>query len=135
VRLGNELDLIRVVWLTAKVAIGQGLREEALAGLNQVRRDFTARQLPYDAALSSLDLAVLWLDAGRTAEVREIALAMAWIFKAQGIHREALGALSLFYDAAQQETATAELTRRVIAELERVRRSASQPEEGRRGRG
>ncbi|HKI03231.1 MAG TPA: helix-turn-helix transcriptional regulator [Thermoanaerobaculia bacterium] len=126
VRLGNGLDLIRVVWLAAKVAAGQGRKEEATVGLEQVRRDFTVRQLPYDAARSSLDLAVLWIEAGRTAEVRELALAMTWIFKAQGIHREALAALSLFYDAAQQETATVELARQVIAEVERVRRSASQ---------
>lgn len=125
VRLGNGLDLIRVVWLAARVAAGQGRKEEAIAGLEQVRRDFTVRQLPYDAARSSLELAVLWLEAGHTAEVRELAFAMTWIFKAQGIHREALAALFLFYDAAQQETATVELARQVIAEVERVRRSAS----------
>jgi transcriptional regulator with XRE-family HTH domain len=134
-QLGNELDLIRLLWLEARIAVGQDRKEEALDRLEQVHRDFTVRQLPYDAALSSLDLAVLWLEAGRTAEVREIALAMAWIFKAQGIHREALATLALFRDAAQQEVATVELVRRVTAEIELVRRSASLPEEGRRGRG
>jgi transcriptional regulator with XRE-family HTH domain len=135
VQLGNELDLIRLLWLEARVLAGQERKEEALAVLEQVRRDFTAHQLPYDAALSSLDLAALWLEAGRTAEVRGIALAMTWIFKAQGIAREALAALSLFRDAAQQEIATTELARRVIAEIERVRRSAPRSERGLRGRG
>jgi tetratricopeptide (TPR) repeat protein len=134
VELGNELDLIRLLWLSARVATGQGRKEEAIASLEQVRRDFATRQLPYDAALSSLDLAVLWLEIGRTSTVREIAWTMAWIFKAQGIHREALAALSLFCDAAQRETATTELVRRVTAEIERVRRSAPRSEEGRRGR-
>jgi transcriptional regulator with XRE-family HTH domain len=127
VQAGNELDLIRVLWLEARVAAGQGRKEEARTRLEQVRRDFSARELPYDAALSSLDLAVLCLDQGGTGNVRTLALAMAWIFRAQGIHREALAALSLFYEAAQQETATIELTRRVIFEIERVRRSASHP--------
>ncbi len=43
---------------------------------------FMDRELPYDAALSSLDLAVLWLTAGHTEEVRKLAVAMGRIFKA-----------------------------------------------------
>ncbi|HSK76708.1 MAG TPA: hypothetical protein VLQ45_09640 [Thermoanaerobaculia bacterium] len=122
---GNELDLIRVSWLSARVAAGEGRTADAMAGLEQVRRDFTVRSLPYDAALSSLDLSVLLLQEGRTVEVRELALAMGWIFKAQGIAREALAALQLFCDAARQETTTVELVRQIIADIEKVRRSAS----------
>ncbi|HEV2851316.1 MAG TPA: helix-turn-helix transcriptional regulator [Thermoanaerobaculia bacterium] len=134
-RLGNELDLVRTVWLSARIAAGQGRREEAIAGLEQVRREFTVRQLPYDAARASLELAALWLEEGRTAEVRELSVAMVWIFKAQGIARETLAALAIFRDAAQKETATVELVRHVLAEMEKVRRSAPRPEAGRRGRG
>lgn len=135
VQQGNELDLIRVVWLEARVAAGDDRREQAMAGLEQVRQDFTARELPYDAALASLELAVLYLHEGHTAEVRNLARTMSWIFQAQGIAREALAALTLFFDAAQQETATVELTRRVVAELERVRTSAPLQTRGQRGRG
>ena len=133
-RLGNELDLVRVVWLTARVATGRGLWEEAIDGLEQVRRDFTARGLPYDAALSSLDLAVLYLKEGRTGEVKALAREMAPIFQAQGIAREALASLTLFRDAAQQDTATVELACRVIAEIERTRRSTLRPEGRPQGR-
>jgi transcriptional regulator with XRE-family HTH domain len=128
---GNEMDLLRLVWLSAKVAAGQGRTEEAIAGLEQVSRDFTDRELPYDAALSSLDLSVLWLTTGRTAQVRELAVAMGRIFKANGVDREALVALKLFCDAASQESATVELARRTIAKVEQVRRSASPPDKGR----
>jgi transcriptional regulator with XRE-family HTH domain len=121
----NELDLIRVVWLMAKVEAGHGRTDKAIAGLEQVRQDFTTRELPYDAALSSLDLAVLWLKACRAAEVRELTVAMRWIFKAKGIDREALAALRLFCDAAEEERATVDLARRVITNIERARRSAS----------
>jgi hypothetical protein len=120
----RELDLIRVAWLASKVDAGQGRKEAAIAGLEQVSRDFTARDLPYEAALSSLDLAVLLLEAERPAEVRNLALAMKWIFQAKKIDREALAAFRLFCEAAAQETATIELARRVIAEVERARRSA-----------
>ncbi len=124
VQQGNELDFLRLLWLESKVAAGQEQREEAIAGLEQVRRDFTARSMPYDAALSGLDLAMLLLKEGRTVEVKELALAMGWIFTAQGIAREALAALQLFCNAALQEAATVELARKAIADIEQARRSA-----------
>src|SRR5262249_3077341 len=61
----NDLDLLRVVWLEARVAAGEGRLEKAVASLQQVRRAFAELGLPYDAALAGLDLAVLWLEAGR----------------------------------------------------------------------
>jgi len=118
---GMQLNLIRIAWLTAKVAAGLGRVEEAKAGLEQVRQDFMAHDLPYEAALSSLDLAVLYLKEGRTAEVQELAVAMGWIFTAKGITREALAALSLFREAAAREAATVELAKRVSGEVERAR--------------
>jgi hypothetical protein len=134
VQQANDLDLIRLVWLESRVAAGERRIEEAAAGLEHVRGYFTARELPYDAALSSLDLAVIWLEAGQTRGVKEMAVAMGWIFKAEGIAREALEALKLFCDAARQESATVELTRQVATEIETARRSVS-PASNRRDRG
>jgi transcriptional regulator with XRE-family HTH domain len=124
---GNKLELVRLVWLAAKVSAGQGRSEEAIAGLEQVSGEFTDADLPYEAALSSLDLAIIWLKAGRNAEVRGLAVTMEEIFKAKKIDREALVALRLFWEAARQETATVELARRVMAEIEKARRSAPSP--------
>jgi hypothetical protein len=45
---------------------------------------------------------------------------MLWIFKAQGVHREALAALRIFCAAARQKIATAELARRVERYLRRA---------------
>lgn len=82
-----------------------------------------------------MDLAVLLLEADRTAEVRELALSMAWIFRAQGIRREALAALSLFHEAAQQEAASAAQARQVRAELRRIGNGpASRPVKRPKGR-
>ncbi|HWN40853.1 MAG TPA: hypothetical protein VNW71_01465, partial [Thermoanaerobaculia bacterium] len=125
VEQGDALSLTRVLWLEAKTLAGQGRRSEATNRLDQVWDDFTQRRLPYDAALSALDLAALKLEARRPAEVREISFSLAWIFGSKKIHREALVALSLFCQAAKQEAATVELTRRTIAEIERVRRTAA----------
>ncbi|HEX3554801.1 MAG TPA: helix-turn-helix transcriptional regulator [Thermoanaerobaculia bacterium] len=131
VERGNALELIRVGWLQAKVAAGQGLAEDAISRLEKVSEDFTAHGLPYEAGLSSLDLAVLWLKAGRNAEVAQLAVAMKWIFDAKGIDDAALEALSLFCAAARQEAATVELAQRVIAELEKAERSAPSSVRGR----
>jgi len=117
-RLGNALDLVRVEWLAARVAAGLGQREEAILRLSRVRQEFTVRGISYNAALASLDLAVLYLEEGRTREVKDLAREMAEIFKAQGIAREALAALTLFVEAAQKEKATVELVRRVIQKVE-----------------
>jgi transcriptional regulator with XRE-family HTH domain len=124
----NELDLLRVVWLAARVGAGQGRSEEAAAGLEQVRRTFLDLGLPYDAALAALDLAVIWLRTGHTAKVRELALEMEAVFKAKKIRREALAALLLFCEAARRETATVALVRRTIADIEKMRRSPSPAE-------
>jgi tetratricopeptide (TPR) repeat protein len=119
-RLGEPLDLARVVWLSGKVAAGLGRTVEALAAFEQVRQEFRHHQLAYDAALVHLDLSLLLLDEGRTGEVRQVAEEMLWIFNAQGVQREALAALQVFYEAARRETATAELARRVFHFLRRA---------------
>ncbi|HKV10914.1 MAG TPA: hypothetical protein VJ725_22435, partial [Thermoanaerobaculia bacterium] len=118
VQQANELDLVRVLWLEAKVLAGQGERRRAATALEQVQREFAAHKLPYDAALSSLDLALLRLEEKRTADVRDLALGMTWIFTSKKIHREALAALALFCEAAKHEAVTADLTRRVITRIE-----------------
>jgi tetratricopeptide (TPR) repeat protein len=119
ISLGNELDLIRCLWLEGRVAAGLERREEALPALGQVRRYFTAKQIAYDAALASLELAVLYLEAGQTREVKSLAEEMLWIFKAQGVHKESLAALKLFCEAARREDATAELAREVLEHLKK----------------
>ncbi len=132
---GNNLERLRVRWVEGRLRAGMGERLEAMAIFVQVQREFTRLRLPHDAALVSLELAILWLEAGRMAEVRELALEMAWIFKAKKIAREALAALRLFCDAAERDAATMELARRVQAEVEMALRSASRLERRPGGRG
>ena len=118
--LRKELDLVRVVWLKGKVAAGLGRGEEARAAFEQVRREFTAREMAYDCALVTLELAALLLDQGHARDVRSLAEEMLWIFRTQGVHREALAALQVFCDAACREAASAELARRVALFLHRA---------------
>ena len=112
-QLGQELDLLRTSWMEGWVAAGLGRREKAIAALEHVSRELARRQIPFDAALAGLELAVLYLEEGRTAEVRKLAEELLAIFKAQKVHREALAALTIFCKAAAKEAATVELARRL----------------------
>lgn len=120
-QLGNDLDLIRVLWLEGRVAAGLGKPEEAIVALSRVREEFIARGIAYDAALASLELAAYHLERGRAGEVKRLAKQMAPIFQAQGIHREALAALRLFCRAAEQQEVTVEMARRLIEYLHLAR--------------
>jgi tetratricopeptide (TPR) repeat protein len=123
--LRNDLDLIRLRWLEGRLAANSGQRAEAERAFRSVQDEFGARQMYYDMALVLLESAVLLLEEGRTAEVRELATCMEVIFCAEGVHREAIAALCLFQRAALQERATVELARRVLAFF---RRSRNNPE-------
>ncbi|HTQ80508.1 MAG TPA: helix-turn-helix domain-containing protein [Thermoanaerobaculia bacterium] len=119
-QLGEPLDLTRCLWLQGQIDAGLGRPAEALAAFRQVRRDFLELPLPYDHALASLDLSLVLLEEGRTAEVRTVAEEMLAIFKAQGVGREALAALRVFCEAARQEAATVEMARQVARFLRRA---------------
>ncbi|MEO6192953.1 MAG: hypothetical protein ABIS20_08090, partial [Thermoanaerobaculia bacterium] len=125
VQFNNELDGVRLHWLKGRIAAGLGKLEEALVALSQVRAEFAARGTSYDSALATLELAVLYLERGRTWEVKTLARQMAPIFHAQGVHREALAALKLFCEAAEKEAATIELARRVTEYLYRAQHNPS----------
>jgi len=116
---GRPLDTVRVLWLRSKIACGLGRRGEAEELLDRVRREFLSREIAYDTAVASLELAVLYLEDGRSAEVKTIAAELAPIFAAQQVARESLAAVELFCQAVQQETATAEMVRGCLQELRR----------------
>jgi len=119
-QLDNRLDSLRFRWLEGRIATGLGRSEQALAALSEVRNRFADLGIAYDAALATLELAVLYLQRERTREVKTLARQMAPIFRAQGVHREALAALKLFCEAAEKEAATVQLTRRIVDYLYRA---------------
>ncbi|MFY9825673.1 MAG: hypothetical protein WAM82_30140 [Thermoanaerobaculia bacterium] len=120
VESGNDLDLFRVLWLAGRLAAGMGRRAQALEALEQVQGYFAVNRIAFDAALASMEVAVLQLEEGRTAEVKRLAEEMYWIFKSQEVTEEVLEALRLFCEAAKQEEATAELARRVVEYLQKA---------------
>lgn len=119
--LRNDIDLVRVLWLEGRIAVGLGFSEQAKLALDQVRVGFLARGIGYDAALVSLELAVLHLEHGEVEKVKSLARQMIQVFGLQEVHREALAALKLFCEAAEREAATTDLARRVRTYLIQAR--------------
>jgi tetratricopeptide (TPR) repeat protein len=118
---GNAIDRLRLRWTEARIAEGLGRKAEAIGLLEEARGGFVDLALPYDAALASLELALMHARVGRNEEVKRLALEALAFFDAQEIAREALGAVALFRNAVQSDQVTAELVVQVLACLGRAR--------------
>jgi tetratricopeptide (TPR) repeat protein len=117
----KELDRIRLRWAEGRIAAGLGRTQQGIDLLTQVRADFVARKIWYDAALVTMEQAVIFLKQGRTDMVKTLAVHLAPIFKANGVHREALAALALFRKAADQENLTLDFAERLVAFLRKAK--------------
>jgi tetratricopeptide (TPR) repeat protein len=122
--VGDQMSLLRLRWMEGKIASSLGRFAEAEQILRDVRRELIERDLGFDAALLSLDLANLYARQGRSAEMRRLAAEMLPIFKSRDIHREAIAALFLFQKAAEMERVTLGLIREVSSYLQESRSAA-----------
>jgi tetratricopeptide (TPR) repeat protein len=120
-QFGGRIDHVRFRWLEAKVYQGLGWLEQAAAHYEEVRRSFIDEGLGYDVALVSLELATVYSQEGKHAEVRRLADEVLPLFSSQKAHQEALAALIFFRDAARKEAATVPLIREVADYLRRWR--------------
>lgn len=114
---------LRLLCVRAKIADGRGEMDEAAQLYAEAREGFIRQGIGYDVAVVSLELALVHLKQGRTAEVRRIAEEMHPLLQADGIHREATAALLLFQDAARRDAATAELVADLTDYLKRARKN------------
>lgn len=105
-------------WVQGRIAHKLGRVEEAASILAEVRNYYLEKQLGLDAALLTLDLADLYLSEGKRQEVKRLAGLMEAIFRAQGVHAEAIRALRLFEKAGLAETLTLDLIARLRRYLE-----------------
>lgn len=105
---------LRLTWMRGKIAAGLGDGEAAEKAFLEARAGFVAEGNGFDAAMVSVeDLAILYLQQGRTEDVKRLAGEMLAVFQSQDVHREALAALVLFQEAARRE----EVTRTLVHEL------------------
>ena len=111
---------LRRQWLRGKIAFGLGDARSAEALFTEVRQSFLRVGVGYDAALAGLDLALLYVQQGRTSEVKRLAEEMVPVFMAQDVHREATAALLLFQEAARREAVSAAMLAELVSYLRRV---------------
>ncbi|HVT56762.1 MAG TPA: helix-turn-helix transcriptional regulator [Thermoanaerobaculia bacterium] len=116
----NRHDLARTFWLMGRVAAGHGRRDEAGEAFTGARTIFISEEMPLDVALVNLDLALLLLEEGKTAEIQPLAREAAELCRACGVGREALGALELLARGKEGDDLQA-LALRIVALLERAR--------------
>lgn len=120
--LGDRISLMRLRWLEARMARERNALREAEEAFAETREAFIAERMTWDVALVSLELAAVYLEQGRSAEIQSLADELVPIFQATGMHREAVASLILFHKAAELEKVTAELIRRTMAQLQSLRR-------------
>ena len=120
-RLGDTLSVLRGRWLEAKIAIGRDDLVSAENLLAQVSEELGAAGISYDAALASLELSVIYLAQGRTAELKKLVGQMLPIFQSQDVHREALAALVLFREAVEAEVLTLAEVEAILTYLQEAR--------------
>jgi len=107
-------------WVKGKISRGLGQFEQAESLFLAAREGFIGEGIPYDTALASLELAMLYAEQGRTADLKRLAEEMVPIFSSLHIHREALAALAYLKQAAEAERATLDLVTGVAAYLRRA---------------
>lgn len=93
-------------WLRGRIAAGVGRPAAAESHLCAARDAYLASGDAFRAGLLSFDLAILFLEQGRSDEVREVARSMQRIFASQGLASRAFAALSLFQRAVAADTVT-----------------------------
>jgi tetratricopeptide (TPR) repeat protein len=114
-------------WVEGKIARGLGQLPQAEALFLAAREGFLAEGIPYETALVSLELALLYAEQGRSAELKGLAAGMVPIFASRQIHREALAALAVFQRAAEAERAGVEVVTEIGDYLRRARHAPELP--------
>ena len=121
-RHGGQLLGLRLRWLEGRIHAGLGDLARAERDFSATRAGFATAGSPYNAALVALDLAAVWLQLGKTRQLRELVEEMIATFRALRIAREAVAALLILREACDRDEATLDRVRTVamlLTELER----------------
>lgn len=114
-RDGNRLNQVRLRWLEGRIAFGLGEDTGAEAAFRDARLEYEGVGKPYDAALVSLDLALVLAKQGRRKEIFLLVDRMVATFRRLGIRREALAALVLLRKASGMPGPAEALSARIRA--------------------
>jgi tetratricopeptide (TPR) repeat protein len=110
----------RRAWIQGRIARGLGQVGAAEAFFAAARDGFLAEGIPYDTALVALELALLYAEQGRSAELKRLAAELVPVFASRQVHREALAAFAFFQRAVETERAEVEVVERVAKFLRKA---------------
>ncbi|MFL6291530.1 MAG: tetratricopeptide repeat protein [Thermoanaerobaculia bacterium] len=108
-------------WVRGRIARGLGQPQLAESLFLAARDGFVEEGVPYDTALVALEIATLYAEQGRTADLKRLSREMLPIFSSLQIHREALAALTFLKQAIAAERASLEVVTGVADFLRRAR--------------
>jgi tetratricopeptide (TPR) repeat protein len=115
----SRLNGLRLRWLEGRLAAGIGQVEEAEAAFLHARTGFAESRLIFPASLVTIDLALLFAQVGRRAEIIPLAEEVMTTFRALQVGREAILALLLLRRACED---TGQELARVVERLVEIRR-------------
>lgn len=101
-RRSGKLNEFRLLWLEGKIALGLGDFRKAEGKLQTARLAYLRVEKPGDAALVSLDLALLLARQERRKELRSLIEQMLRTFRTLGIARETVAALLLLQKSCEE---------------------------------
>ncbi|MES1243903.1 MAG: hypothetical protein ABUT39_20035 [Acidobacteriota bacterium] len=99
-KAGDRRHLNRLRWLEGKLAAGS---REAEGALLAAREGLAKEGLAYEAALAAMDLAVLYVQERREADMRRLADQIYPLFRSDDMYRETTTALLSFQQPAGSE--------------------------------
>jgi len=118
----QPLNLIKLRGVEGQILAGLGKLDRAEAAFEEARAGFLRYGQDYNAAIAGLDLAAVWLERGKAAQVEELAKDMLATFQRLGIQREALRAVDYLNKACQKRRATPGLARHIGSFLRQLER-------------
>jgi tetratricopeptide (TPR) repeat protein len=119
-QLDSPVETLQVRWVEARIALGQERSTEGEALYRRAREGFLEMELPYRAAVVTVEFARHLFEQQRFQEVAQLAAESVAEFRRQGVQQEVLGAVALLEDANRGQVSL-EIVGQI---LKRVRRAA-----------
>ena len=119
-RFDDPLIRLRVSWQEGQLLRDMGHLRASESVLLQARQGFVERNLLYESALISLDLAAVYVRLQAEPELRQTVAETVPIFRALGVDREALASLLQLQQLSHQSRQALELIRLLNSRIEQL---------------